>query len=219
MSKIIFLDIETVPEYENLMKAPPEYIIRWEKFWTVRNKESKIDLVEAYALDAAYSSEFGKICTIGLGKEGKLAARTSDDEQTLLGWLFDTCENNSNHALCAHSGKTFDFPFIIRRAIFSNMLLPKQFKIGGVKPWDMALLDTQSLYNCGNYWQKIKLDLLCYKLGIDSPKDIAGTDGSNVTELFYSGDFKAINEYCKADVRALELVYLRLVEIDSIYIQ
>lgn len=209
----LFTDIETIPQYEDIAEAPEIYRERWIEYWDARNawKNDGRDALSSYPTEAALSAEFGRVCTIGLGYNGKLAARTQKDEVKLLNWFGDSATKYSCDII-GHSIRAFDIPFLIRRMLIHGVSLPKQLKIFGVKPWDSMIIDTQEMWGCGDYKYRVKLDLLCSILGIPSPK--SDTDGSNVFELFKAGDFEAINTYCKGDVEAASLVYYVLLEMD-----
>jgi 3'-5' exonuclease len=116
--------------------------------------------------------------------------------------------NTTNHALCAHNGKEFDFPFLCRRFIINNMPLPGILRIQGLKPWEVKHIDTLDLWKFGDYKHYTSLNLLAHVFGIPSPKD--SMDGSMVAKTFYEEkDLKKIAEYCTKDVITLARVYRR----------
>ncbi len=214
--KILFTDIETIPQYEDIEKAPEGYRRRWGIYWDARNnwKKDGRNALDSYLADAGLSAEFGRVCTIGLGFEGAVAARTLKDEVALLTWFGETVTRRGCF-IGGHSVRNFDIPFLIRRMLIHGLILPKQLKILGVKPWNMMVVDTNDMWGCGDWRYKIKLDLLCAILGIESPKEMSGTEASGVAELFYNGKFKVINEYCKADIGQTEKAYNILKEMES----
>ena len=212
---MIFLDIETVPEYYDITQAPAEYFERWHKFYGARNRDLTVAEITAdYATNAALYAEFGKICTICCAlDDGIPVVQTMGEEVQLLQWLFNTIEETVNQIIVAHNGRPFDFPFIVKRALINQLIMPKQFRVFNVKPWERLWLDTNDMWVSGN-WERITLDLICFKLGIPSPKEATDTDGSDVRELFYSGQKDLLDAYCKADVVAVRKVYNRLKEVD-----
>lgn len=218
MKNITFLDIETVPRYEDITEAPNDYVQRWEKFYTARNRDETFDLLNSYP-DTALHAEFNKIVTIGLGhkRDGviKAGAKTMEDEVELLSWFTNYLDNRPNDLLCAHGGKIFDFPILVRRLLINNMLIPIQLQIMNIKPWEAMLIDTMDIWSCNQYY-RVTLDLLCWSLGIESPKD--AIDGTNVSELYFKKDFGTLNSYCKGDVVALIKCYERLLEMKKGYI-
>jgi len=171
--------------------------------------------MECYPTEAGLYAEFGRVCTIGVGDEEKWAARTLKDEADLLYWFHQLLDERPDYWLGGHSIKDFDIPFLIRRMIIHEMILPKQLQIFNIKPWDLMIVDTNVMWGCGDWRYKITLDLLCSVLGIPSPKVETGVDGSKVRELFLAGEYKTINEYCKADIYRTSCAYKKLKEMES----
>lgn len=213
----LFIDTETVAKYALLANAPSDYRAQWFKYWRNRNKEvsesEAMDAcIEAYPREAPLVPEFSQVCTIALGYfkgDGtpKVGAKTSKDETELLGWFSDIA-NRGDYWLVAHNGRTFDFPFLTKRMLIQQTIIPKQLQTLGIKPWDMRWRDTMDIWGCGDRYNRISLDLLCFALGIESPKKSG--DGAKVSELFWSDQFKRLNEYCKGGVIALMRVWKRL---------
>lgn len=65
LSKVLFLDIETVPEHSNFGLLEPS----WQKLWEKKAKSlTKDDITPSDLYDrAAIYAEFGKIVCIGVG--------------------------------------------------------------------------------------------------------------------------------------------------------
>lgn len=64
------------------------------------------------------------------------------------------------------------------------------------------------IWRFGEFKNYASLDLLTASLDIPSPK--SDIDGSQVGEVFWSGDFKRIAEYCQRDVVAVANIIQRL---------
>jgi len=221
---IMFLDIETVPElpvFENLSPA-------MKSLWDKKSKQFRAP--EQTAGDvyerAGIYSEFGKIICISVGLireknpySFRLKSFYGKDEKALLiefsGMLSKFCRTNKEAVLCAHNGREFDFPYIARRMIINNLIIPEILDNAGKKPWEVKLLDTMDLWKFGDYKNYTSLDLLTTVLGIPTPKD--DIDGSMVAGIFYDQDnLERIVYYCEKDVLAIARVLLRFMNLPQI---
>ncbi len=209
--KILFLDIETVPlvyQYRDLDVVTKEL---WDKKWQYNKEVSP----EQQYLKAGIYAEFAKVVCVGLGRfvKGKFVVHAichEDESKVLkeLAQLLTENYNSANHALCAHNGKEFDFPFLCRRFIINNIPLPGILRIQGLKPWEVKHIDTLDLWKFGDYKHFTSLNLLAHVFGIPSPKD--NMDGSMVAKTFYEERaLDKIAEYCLKDVITLARVYRR----------
>ena len=213
LEKILFLDIETVPliyKYTDLNETSKEL---WDKKWQF-NKE--IPPEQQYQKAGIYA-EFAKVVVIGLGYYNQrkfrvktIASANEIDVLNQFAALLKEHFNTSNHLLCAHNGKEFDFPFLCRRFLINNLPLPKTLQLQGLKPWNVNHLDTMDLWKFGDVKNFSSLNLLAHVLGIPSPKD--DMDGSLVSKTFYEeNDLQKIEKYCKKDVITLARVYNRFI--------
>lgn len=216
---VLFIDIETVPLYENLASVPE----KMQKLWTKKagqiGKEG--DTAEDLYGRAGIYSEFGKIVCISAGKifrKGKerayrVKSYCGDDEKTILqefAVMLNGFMANPTHKLCAHNGQEFDFPFIARRMLINGLPLPPVLDIAGAKPWEIkdVMLDTLQLWKFGDYKHYTSLELLCAIFNIPTPKD--DIDGSQVAEVYYkSFDIQRIARYCEKDTFAIAQLILR----------
>ena len=218
-SKILFLDIETVPQkplYEELSERMKKHWDRKASFLAT-DGETPEDLYNR----AGIYSEFGKIIVISVGylqKKQETAYRlivkaiSSDDETKILIYFNNFLKqyfNTYEHYLCAHNGREFDFPYIARRMIVNSIKPASILDTQGLKPWEVRHLDTMQMWKFGDYKHFTSLDLLAEIFGIDSPKQ--DIDGSQVADVYWKEkDLKRIEEYCKRDVVALVQVFMRL---------
>ncbi len=209
--KILFLDIETVPlvyQYQDLDTTTKEL---WDKKWQYNKDISP----EQQYLKAGIYAEFAKVVCIGIGmfSKGKFSVSTiaNENEAQILkqfSKLLTEHFNSTNHTLCAHNGKEFDFPFLCRRFLINNIPLPGILRIQGLKPWEVKHIDTLDLWKFGDYKHFTSLNLLAHVFGIPSPKDTM--DGSMVAKTFYEEKaLKKIADYCIKDVITLAKVYRR----------
>ncbi len=218
-NNILFLDIETVSQYQSYSDMPED----WKELWDlkaqflVKNKE--VDSFETVYERAGIYAEFGKIiciscgCLQGSGEEKKLVLKSycSENEKKLLAEFADMLHKWGGDAekfLCAHNGKEFDYPYLCRRMVINGIEIPEALKIAGRKPWEVRHLDTMELWKFGDYKNYTSLRLLAKVLGIPSPKD--DIDGSQVNAVYWNEkNIDRIAEYCQKDVITLTQVLLR----------
>lgn len=217
LQNILFLDIETVPQYENWNEVSAEMQELYEAKTQYQRKD-EFTAKEFYER-AGIWAEFGKIICISVGyfvkrnhvNQLRITSFASDKEQqVLLGFknLLDEHFNAPKHLLCAHNGKEFDFPYIARRMIVHQIELPKKLNLFGKKPWEVPHLDTLELWKFGDYKHYTSLKLLTHILGIPSPKQ--DIDGSEVRNVYYKEkDLPRIVEYCERDTVAVAQLVLR----------
>lgn len=213
--QVLFLDIETVPQYGSWDELSETDQYLWDKKTRLQRKE-EIDAATFYEQRGGIMAEFGKIICISVGmleKNGRLAIKSfcNNDEKTLLqefGEIFNKPKLREV-ILCAHNGKEFDFPWIARRFLINGMQPPIPFQMFGKKPWEIPHLDTMELWKFGDYKSFISLELLAHLFGIPTPKD--DIDGSMVASVYYKDkDLFRIVKYCEKDVLTLANVFRRL---------
>ncbi|MFN0728544.1 3'-5' exonuclease [Polaribacter gochangensis] len=217
LENILFLDIETVPQ-EASWNSVSEITKQLFDQKTAYQRKEEFTAEEFYER-AGIWAEFGKIICISVGyfvnqkneKQLRVKSFFGDDEKELLidfKRLLDTHFNKSEHVLCAHNGKEFDFPYIARRMIIHRIELPKKLNLFGKKPWEIPHLDTMELWKFGDYKHYSSLKLLTSILGIPSPKD--DIDGSEVASVYYKEkDLDRIVTYCEKDTIAVAQLVLR----------
>jgi len=215
--KILFLDIETVPQHEYFDELSEEMQELYAKKTNYQRKDEFTP--EEFYERAGIWAEFGKIVCISVGyfatrntgeKEFRVTSFSGDEVALLKEFktLVNTHFNGKNHLLCAHNGKEFDFPYIARRMIIKGVELPSKLNLFGKKPWEIPHLDTMDLWKFGDYKHFTSLKLLTNILGIPSPK--TDIDGSEVGKVYYEEkNFQRIVEYCERDVVAIAQLLLR----------
>jgi len=216
---ILFIDIETVPQYSDANQLPERFQHLWDKKSTHFRDENQV-AADVYQRAGIYA-EFGKIICISAGglfqKNGerfyKVKSFQGHDEKKLLSEFNDMVEkftSNPKKKLCAHNGQEFDYPYIARRTLINGLRLPRILDISGAKPWEIKerLLDTLQMWKFGDYKNYTSLDLLCAIFDIPTPKD--DIDGSEVANVYYLGkDLDRIVRYCEKDTLALTNLMLR----------
>ena len=193
IEKVLFLDIETVPQVSNFAQLSETEQKLWDKK-TARQREEDISAAEFYGDRAGIMAEFGKIICISIGiydKNDKLLIRSfaGDNEEELL--------------------KEFDFPWIARRFLINGMQPPVPFQMFGKKPWEIPHLDTMELWKFGDWKSFISLELMAHLFGVPTPKD--DIDGSMVSSIYYiEKDLPRIVKYCEKDVLTLANIFRKM---------
>ena len=216
LENILFLDIETVPEYQHFHDLGDETKILWELKTQYQRKEDFTP--EEFYSHAGIWAEFGKIVCISVGyfvvreniRNFRVTSFYGEEIKILSDFknLLETHFYKSYHLLCAHNGKEFDFPYIARRMIINGIDIPSKLDLFGKKPWEVPHLDTLEMWKFGDFKTYTSLKLLTHILGIPSPKD--DIDGSQVHKVFYEEkDIDRIVVYCEKDTIAVAQIFLR----------
>lgn len=220
VNNILFLDIETVPQFSSYNELPDD----WRKLWDTKSN-SLIKYHEGETNESLYPragiyAEFGRIICIscavlqGAGNERKAIVKSfaGDDEKKLLQQfteMLNKWTNGESKYLCAHNGKEFDFPYLCRRLVVNNLSIPSVLNISGKKPWEVNHLDTLELWKFGDFKSYTSLNLLAHTLGVPTPKD--DIDGSMVWQVYWKEkNLPRIVTYCQKDVVTVAQILLRL---------
>jgi len=218
-SKVLFLDIETVPNHSTYNQMDERLKKLWDrKAQGILKSDINSDgekTPESIYQRAGIYAEFGKIICISTGilSNGNFRIKSfyGNDEKKLL---YDFSEmlnkyfNSNSFYLCAHNGKEFDFPFIARRLLINGIKLPLLLNIAGKKPWEITHLDTMELWKFGDYKNYTSLDLLTAVFKIPTPKN--DIDGSQVFNVYYiENDLERIVTYCQKDTLAVAQLFLK----------
>jgi len=224
-NNILFLDIETVSATANYAELSEKMKEFWSKKMAYSAEKEGLSAEELYSKAGIYS-EFGKIVCISVGffytKGGKTKFRIKsffghDEKELIKGFngLLNQSFHSSEHYLCGHNGKEFDFPYIARRALINGLKLPALLDMAGKKPWEVKHLDTMELWRFGDYKHYTSLALLAEIFNIPTPKD--DIDGSEVGRVYWADkNLNRIAEYCQKDVLAVAQLYLRYIGEDLI---
>ena len=217
--KILFLDIETVPQayqFEQLDDKSKALFEAKNRFQISPEKP----IEQIFEDRGGILAEFGKIVCISVGmlhegsqgKSIRLKSYYHDDEETLLVQFKRLLEDHYNtpyHVLCGHNSKEFDIPYICRRMLINGIALPSILQIAGKKPWEINHIDTMELWKFGDYKSYTSLSMLCHVMQIPTPKD--DISGADVARVYYEEqDLQRIMVYCEKDVVALIQLFLRL---------
>jgi len=226
LTKIMFLDIETVPLKSDFGELNSELSHLWEDKFNLISKRmpekysNETTAAKAFENSAGIYAEFGKIVCISVGfiylRGLEIHFRTKsfagDDEKMILNefaqLIAKFCSSNEQ-TFCGHNIKEFDIPYICRRMLINGIALPSILQISGKKPWEITFIDTLEMWKFGDYKNYTSLKLLTAVFGIPTPKD--DIDGSQVAEVYYKEkNINRIAHYCQKDVVATAQVFLRM---------
>ena len=217
LDNILFLDIETVPEQEHFQSLDDDMKQLWEAKTQYQRKDDFTG--EEFYDRAGIWAEFGKIVCISVGyfiikgdvRNFRVTSFFGEEKKLLIDFnnLLNNHFNLSQHVLCGHNAKEFDFPFLARRMIINQISIPNKLNLFGKKPWEIPHLDTLELWKFGDYKHFTSLKLMCKVLGIATSK--GDIDGSQVGHVFYvEKDIDRIVTYCEKDTIAVAQIFLRL---------
>ena len=217
---ILFLDIETVPLVSHYDKMPERLKKLWDKKaeMLIKNDRTRSDEIkspeEVFSRAGIYA-EFGKIVCISTGFIRKESLRIKsfygkDEKQLLLEFsaIFSKSSGKTFKFLCAHNGKEFDYPYLIRRMLINDISIPAILDLAGKKPWEVNHLDTMELWKFGDYKSYTSLELLAAVFDIPTPKD--DIRGSDVARVYWEeNDLPRIVSYCQKDVITIVNLFLK----------
>ncbi len=217
---ILFLDIETVPVYQNFEELSEELQFLWDKK-SEKFRSDDESAAAAYSSRAGIYAEYGKIVCISVGilhakdDEGwhfRVRSFANDDEKVLLtefGEMLTKHFSLRSKRLCGHNGREFDFPYICRRMLINGVQLPPILRIQGKKPWEIQHLDTLDMWKFGDYKNYTSLRLLAALFDIPTPKD--DIDGSEVAGVYWNeNNLQRIVTYCEKDVVTTARIFLKM---------
>ncbi|MCX6252687.1 MAG: 3'-5' exonuclease [Bacteroidetes bacterium] len=220
IENILFLDIETVPNVSGYNGLPDNLKKLWNKkaeqlIKNDRNPGPEVQTPETIFDRAGIYAEFGKVICISTGifRNHSLWIKSyySDDEKQILTEfcaIMNKAPEKKFQFLCAHNGKEFDFPYLIRRMLINGISVPAILDLSGKKPWEVNHLDTMELWKFGDYKTYTSLDLLSAIFDIPSPKD--DITGADVWRVYWvEKDLPRIVTYCQKDVIAIVNLFLK----------
>ncbi len=235
LTRVFFVDIETVPGHASHAEMPAAHQPLWKKFCEKRHARELADgqtHEELFAKGGLYA-EFGKVVCISVGyfrllKDETLEFRTKsfadEDECKVLSGFSHFLQRYAPYGpsryakletagpdgyfLCAHNGREFDYGYLGRRMLICGQDIPPMLDVAGHKPWDLPhLLDTMELWKFGDNKGHITLALLAGVFGIPSPKD--DIDGSHVGHTYWvDKDLARIVKYCEKDIITTARIFL-----------
>ena len=201
MSKILHLDIETVPAKEitaDDVKVPgnmskPETIAKYiaEEGLTKTIKDHSVDLLRCRVVCIGYSIN---------GETPKsIVAETERDLFLLFDAMFTTEFTPPERHMVVFSGynlKGFDYPIIALRMHKYNLAMKSYFALDiNTRTRIFDLMQALANFRYGVFYSQ---DDVCDFLGLPKKADV---DGSKVYGLWKEGKIGEIAQYCEADVQ------------------
>ena len=218
----LFMDIESLPSADDRVKkliaetiTPPgnmskaETIAKWEA-------EEKPKLIEAAISKTALDGTYGRVCCITWAfDDGPIQGVIDRSEKTVLDTFFSACRKNADGkftptrlTVVGHNVSDFDLRFIWQRAVINGVIPPSCLPFNASK-YSEHVRDTMAMWNPAQD-RRISLHKLCLALGVESPKDKNGMDGSDIAYLWLKRDYKKILSYCKDDTGAMRQCYRKM---------
>jgi hypothetical protein len=217
LSKILFLDIETVGisyDHKSCKDKFPRIYDQFENYFDWFQKRFPEDQGNdhdyVFKLRSALVPEFAKVVCVSTSfvmENGDIKSQTfySDDEKEVLTQtqkLLDRC-GKLGFYLCGHNLKNFDIPMLSKRMVINGIMPPAILPNYDTKPWEIKAIDTKELWQFGSYTSIGSLDLMCACMEVESPKDGEIT-GKNVHQAYWKENkLKEIADYCEKDVKVL----------------
>ena len=204
------LDLETIPDPISINS----------EFWI--KKRTKKDLTDA---DAALDPIFGRIISVAWKElfikvdnynlsihQSAVKASCCYAEDIILDDFNKYLKQNLSTTFVAHNGYGFDYHFYAKRCLYNDIELPEQFKIAGLKPWNIRHIDTVELmkFVSNNYHS---LDELAFLFGVKSSKTFM--DGSQVYTYYLQNKLDEIKSYNIDDVIALSEIFIKMIKLGA----
>ena len=217
ISQTLVFDIETVPSLDR--RELPSTVAE-----ALSDNAAKKEMDTAAVM--GMSPFFGKIVSLAIG-DGDAEPGSEADQITVLAvppddfelpeggcppWVRLMSEADLLRAFWAlaskaecvvsYNGRSFDVPFVVTRSLIHG--IPARVDLVSGK-WSLKPhLDLYELVAQRGRGPS-KLDVVCWALGIDSPKEVM--DGSMVAPAYERGEILKIADYNAHDVRATSAVY------------
>lgn len=115
---------------------------------------------------------------------------------------------NPRAELISYNGRTFDQPYLCRRALKYDIKMPRT-RLWPDKPWDPVGVDLFKIWQGPNNREKGTLDEMCEFFDIERPAGLNPISGSAVPTAFKNGQIDLIVAHCLDDVRVLREIYKR----------
>ena len=219
----LFFDIETVLDPQRVWNSIDWNVFEYDQS-TILSIDTLTIMKDKFWENFDFMPEFHSILTICVGKieaDGNIATKNlAGTEKEMIEQFFALTEYTDwrkvlPNTLCWFNIKSFDIPFIVKRALAHWIKIPHYFKLFWKKPWDMEnFLDLYEVYK-HTWFKACSLDTLCKFLDIPTPKRW-WIDGSQVQQYHDEWRDWEIVTYCMNDVEATARVYQRFTELNLI---
>lgn len=209
MNHPIFFDLETSPlPLEQIQHLKPEFRAPANYKDLDKIKASIMEQEAKWLADGALSALTGRVICFGYMANGEFYSVFGDEHEKLtvqdsLGFMAQSIQ--AGHVLVGFCCRTFDTPFLIRRAWAFGVSVPACLFEG--RYLSSSIVDVADRFACGGKEprDRISLDTLSKFLGTGQKNG----DGAEFAKLWASDRPKAL-DYLKNDLTLTKLAYERL---------
>ena len=152
--------------------------------------------------------EYGKIVCVTMSYFKKDILKTKSiynhDEESLINdvhKIFTNISNNTTFGLCGYYIKGFDIPWLNKKMLKYNLIIPQILRTYNIKPWDMNVYDLSEIWKSNGTIEPSSFDEMLYELGLDSPKSIMSGGDTNIV-YWEENNIEKIKDYCENDVKS-----------------
>lgn len=160
---------------------------------------------QAWQERAALDATTGQVLCIGMGSGlATIDITQAPEAQTIERfWNWLELRLQRSELVVGFAIFHFDLPFLVRRSWALNVDVPAIVRRG--RYWHEDLIDLQEIWKCGNYDQRVSLDMLAKTLGLGA-KTGSGADFAKL----WTEDRKAALEYVSNDLTLTRLCAERM---------
>lgn len=210
--ELIYFDIETVGKYPNLETLKSNDVRGYDLFMNKVERRSTSGSSDwtgdpniIYIKKAGIMPEFGKtVCvSIATATKGnvKIISCYDHDEEKIMkkAQSIFSDANKTLYQLCGYYIKGFDIPWMNKKLLSYDLVIPRILKTFDIKPWDMPVFDLSEVWRSIGTLETSSFDDMLYCLNIQSPKyDMCGKEVH--TSYWERGELERIKTYCEHDV-------------------
>lgn len=220
----LFLDIETVSEFENYA----EFKEKSEKFEYFQRKyrddfpqihplqeNGHPDFNEYndfYKTKAPLNPFYGKIVCVSLGyfynDEETIKSFTGTEEE-IINKIYKGFNKASNlqYMLCGFNINFFDIPWLNYKFIKNDVKVPNILRCFNKKPWEINSFDIHQEIKTRNVSLiEMAYDFVGYK------QDFTGKE---MDQFYWNGEIEKVVEHCEADVKSTIKLYQKIYELQN----
>lgn len=217
---LVFWDIETIRAEKRLTKKSPLY-----ESWAYKHRHQnevlkkggeEMTLEDHFNEKAALYSPFAKIAVIVAGRiiENKLSVKvySGGERELLIGFNSDLAaihEARPMTSLVGWMSDGFDSPFVLKRSLINGIKPHGAIDVGDTKPWELQAIDLGKVWK-GQSFYPDSLTAVAAAMGLPNPKE--NLSGSEVSDAYYAGKIKEVEDYCVGDVLTVANLYRKFLQ-------
>lgn len=214
-TELIYFDIETVGKQPDLKTLKSNDVRGYDLFMNKAERRGWIDPKNnswigdpdtAYKKKAGIMPEFGKTVCVSIATaikgDVKIISCYDHDEEKVIKKAHSIFLNANKlplFQLCGYYIKGFDIPWMNKKMLEYNFVIPKILKTFDVKPWNMPSFDLSEVWKGIGTLETTSFDDMLYCLNIQSPKtEMCGKEVH--TRYWETDELEQIKTYCEHDV-------------------